>query len=75
MSTETALHHFVRRVKGAPSSKGESFGAFVVVDIEGAFDNTSFHVICLACYSEFDVCCHLSQKCIQAEMLHIVVVV
>jgi len=45
-STETALHHLVRRVEGALFHKQETLEAFL--DVEGAFDNSPFEVICSA---------------------------
>jgi hypothetical protein len=42
-STETALHNVVTRVESAIEYKDIAFGAFL--DIEGAFDRTSFDTI------------------------------
>ena len=43
MSTETALHHLIQRVEKTLEHKEVALGAFL--DIEGAFDNTSFNSI------------------------------
>jgi hypothetical protein len=42
-STETALHNAVTRIENAIEHKDIALGAFL--DIEGAFDRTSFDVI------------------------------
>jgi hypothetical protein len=42
-STESALHNVVTRIEGAIEHKDIGLGAFL--DIEGAFDRTSFNVI------------------------------
>lgn len=40
ISTETALHHMVGKVEEQLEDKGYAIGVFL--DIEGAFDNTSY---------------------------------
>jgi Reverse transcriptase (RNA-dependent DNA polymerase) len=46
-SAETALHDLVSRVEGALKQKIFAMGSFL--DIEGAFDNTSFQAMNMGC--------------------------
>lgn len=45
-SVETALHHLVNRIDGVLERRQSALGVFI--DIEGAFDNTSFNSMCQA---------------------------
>jgi hypothetical protein len=42
-STETALHHVITHIEEAVENREVTLGAFL--DIEGAFDSTSFDII------------------------------
>jgi hypothetical protein len=46
-SSETALHSLVRRIESVLGHKIFALGAFL--DVEGAFDNTSFEAMGKAC--------------------------
>ena len=56
MSTETALFQAVQRLEKSLSHKEIALGAFL--DIEGAFDNTSFNAITTAARE-----CGLEETC------------
>jgi hypothetical protein len=70
MSTETALFHVVQRLEKSSSDKELALGAFL--DIEGAFDKTSFNAITTAareCGLE-ETCCRWVKSMLESRLVH-----
>jgi hypothetical protein len=70
MSTETALFQVVRRLEKFFSQKQISVGIFL--DIEGAFDNTSFNTITTAAREHRleETCCRWIRSMLESRLVH-----
>ena len=70
MSTETALFQVVQRLKKRLEHKEIALGAFL--DIEGAFDNTSFETIITAAKERGleETCCRWIEFVLESRLIH-----
>jgi hypothetical protein len=70
MSTETALFHIVKRLEKSLEHKEIALGAFL--DIEGAFDNTSFKTIITAAteHGLEETCCRWIELMLEGRLVH-----
>jgi hypothetical protein len=70
MSTETALFQVVRRLEKCLEHKEIALGAFL--DIEGAFDNTSFKTIITAARERGleETCCRWNEFMLEGRLVH-----
>jgi hypothetical protein len=70
MSTETALFHVVHRREKSLSHKETALGAFL--DVEGAFDNTSFNAITTAARERGleETCCRWVRSMLESRLVH-----
>jgi hypothetical protein len=68
MSTETALFQVAQRLEKSLCHKEIALGAFL--DIEGAFNNTSFNAITTAARERGleETCCRWSGPCLKADL-------
>jgi retron-type reverse transcriptase len=69
-STETALFQVIYRLEKTLNQKEIVFGAFM--DIEGAFDNTSFHAITTAAREQGieETCCRWISSMLESRLVH-----
>jgi hypothetical protein len=70
MSTATALFHVVHRLERSLKHKEMALGAFL--DIEGAFDNTSFYAIVGAARGRGmeETCCRWIRSMLESRLVH-----
>jgi hypothetical protein len=70
MYTETALFQFVHRVE--KSFSHEQIGLSAFLDIQGAFDNTSFNAITMAArqHGLEETCCRWVRSMLQTRLVH-----
>jgi hypothetical protein len=70
MSTETALFQVVKRLERSLEHKEVALGAFL--DIEGAFDNTSFKTIITAARERGleETCCRWIESMLECRLVH-----
>jgi len=70
MSTETALFHIVHRLEKSLNHKEIALGAFL--DIEGAFDNTSFSAIITAARQRGleETCCRWVRSMLESRLVY-----
>ena len=70
MSTETALFQVVHRLEKSMNHKETALGAFL--DIEGAFDNTSFNAITTAARERGleETCCRWIGSMLESRLVH-----
>jgi len=70
MSTETALFQVVHRLEKSLNHKETALGAFL--DIEGAFDNTSFNAIITAARERGleEICCRWVRSMLESRLVH-----
>jgi hypothetical protein len=69
-STETALFQVVHRLEKSSKHKEVALGAFL--DMEGAFDNTSFHAIIEAARQRGleETCCRWIGSMLESRLIH-----
>jgi hypothetical protein len=70
MSTETALFQVIHRLETSLNHKEIALGAFM--NIEGAFDNTSFHAIITAARERGieETCCRWISSMLESRLAH-----
>jgi hypothetical protein len=70
ISTETALFQVTHRLERSLNHKQITLGAFI--DIEGAFDNTSFHAITMAVRQRGveAICCRWISSMLRNRLVH-----
>jgi hypothetical protein len=70
MSTETALFRIVHRLEKSLKYKEVALGAFL--DIEGAFDNTSFNAMVKAARGRGleETCCRWIRSMLESRLIH-----
>jgi len=70
MSTETALFQVVHRLEKSLEHREIALGAFL--DIEGAFDNTSFNTIIVAAkeHGLEETCCRWIGSMLECRLVH-----
>ena len=70
MSTDTALFQVVQRLEKSLNHKEIALGAFL--DIEGAFDNTSFNAIITAARERGleETCCRWDRSMLESRIVH-----
>ena len=70
MSTDTALYQVVQRLENSLEHKEIALGAFL--DIEGAFDNTSFDAIIMAARERGleGTCCRWIMPMLESRLVH-----
>jgi hypothetical protein len=70
MSTETALFQVVQRLEKSLNHREIALGAFL--DIEGAFDNTSFNAITMVAreHGLEETCCRWVRFILESRLVH-----
>jgi predicted phosphoadenosine phosphosulfate sulfurtransferase len=70
MSTQTVLFQVIHRLGKSLNHREIALGAFL--DIEGAFNNTSFHVIIMAARERGieETCCRWVRSMLESRLVH-----